>query len=70
MIHYKLVTSRFTNLRPGERDGLVHEGWDTSVTSAYVEIVFDNHDDFLPVGGEELTLRCTIAMGMDKFNMK
>ncbi|GLE04374.1 hypothetical protein PINS_up013304 [Pythium insidiosum] len=66
-IRFCLLTSRFANLRPEERQALLHEGSGKHVMSAYVEIVFDNRDGRLPVDTEEVVLRRTIGVKKDEF---
>jgi structural maintenance of chromosome 3 (chondroitin sulfate proteoglycan 6) len=66
-IRFCLLTSRFANLRPEERQALLHEGAGKHVMSAYVEIVFDNHDGRLPVDTDEVVLRRTIGVKKDEF---
>ncbi|KAG7389662.1 Structural maintenance of chromosomes protein 3 [Phytophthora boehmeriae] len=66
-IRFGLLTSRFANLRPDERQALLHEGSGKHVMSAYVEIVFDNSDGRLLVDDSEVTLRRTIGVKKDEF---
>ncbi|KAE9010354.1 Chromosome segregation protein [Phytophthora rubi] len=66
-IRFGLLTSRFANLRPEERQALLHEGSGKHVMSAYVEIVFDNSDGRLPVDDAEVALRRTIGVKKDEF---
>ncbi|CAI5742589.1 unnamed protein product [Hyaloperonospora brassicae] len=66
-IRFGLLTSRFANLRPDERQALLHEGAGKHVMSAYVEIVFDNRDGRLPVDDDEVALRRTIGVKKDEF---
>lgn len=66
-IRFCLLTSRFANLRPEERQALLHEGAGKHVLSAYVEIVFDNSDGRLPVDDAEVVLRRTIGVKKDEF---
>lgn len=66
-IRFGLLTSRFANLRPEERQALLHEGAGKHVLSAYVEIVFDNQDGRLPVDTDEVVLRRTIGVKKDEF---
>jgi structural maintenance of chromosome 3 (chondroitin sulfate proteoglycan 6) len=71
---------RFTNLRPEERQALLHEGSGSAAVNAYVEIVFDNSDQrFASVdtssagatgGGnlpDEVVLRRTVGLKKDEF---
>lgn len=66
-IRFGLLTSRFANLRPDERQALLHEGSGKHVMSAYVEIIFDNSDGRLPVDDSEVALRRTIGVKKDEF---
>ncbi|KAG7388045.1 Structural maintenance of chromosomes protein 3 [Phytophthora pseudosyringae] len=66
-IRFGLLTSRFANLRPEERQTLLHEGSGKHVMSAFVEIVFDNSDGRLPVDDAEVALRRTIGVKKDEF---
>ncbi|TDH65313.1 hypothetical protein CCR75_006540 [Bremia lactucae] len=66
-IRFGLLTSRFANLRPEERQALLHEGSGKHVMSAYVEIIFDNSDGRLPVDDSEVALRRTIGVKKDEF---
>ncbi|KAH8591818.1 hypothetical protein B0O99DRAFT_266349 [Bisporella sp. PMI_857] len=52
-----------------ERQALLHEGSGSAVTSAYVEIIFDNSDDRFPTGKEELILRRTIGLKKDEYSL-
>lgn len=66
-IRFVLLTSRFANLRPDERQALLHEGAGKHVLAAFVEIVFDNSDGRLPVDSDEVVLRRTIGVKKDEF---
>lgn len=44
-----VLSDEFTHLRPEQRQGLLHEGTGARVISAYVEIIFDNSDNRVPV---------------------
>uniref|UniRef100_A0A0E0G0Q6 SMC hinge domain-containing protein n=1 Tax=Oryza nivara TaxID=4536 RepID=A0A0E0G0Q6_ORYNI len=57
----------FQNLRSEDRGALLHEGADISVLSAFVEIVFDNSDNRIPVDKEEVRLRRTVASKKDEY---
>jgi structural maintenance of chromosome 3 (chondroitin sulfate proteoglycan 6) len=52
-----------------ERQALLHEGSGSAVTSAYVEIIFDNSDDRFPTGHHEVVLRRTIALKKDEYSV-
>lgn len=47
-----VLSDEFTHLRPDARQQLLHEGTGDRVMSAYVEIIFDNTDNRVPVSGE------------------
>lgn len=44
-----VLSDEFTHLRPEQRQALLHEGTGARVISAYVEIIFDNSDNRVPV---------------------
>lgn len=44
-----MLSDEFNNLRPEQRQSLLHEGTGPRVISAFVEIVFDNSDNRIPV---------------------
>lgn len=44
-----VLSDEFTHLRPEQRQALLHEGTGSRVLSAYVEIIFDNSDNRIPV---------------------
>ena len=44
-----VLSDEFNNLRPEQRQSLLHEGTGPRVISAFVEIVFDNSDNRIPV---------------------
>lgn len=44
-----VLSDEFTHLRPEQRQSLLHEGTGARVISAYVEIIFDNSDNRVPV---------------------
>ncbi|KAF8109805.1 hypothetical protein N665_0091s0034 [Sinapis alba] len=57
------------NLRNEDRRALLHEGSGHQVGSAFVEIVFDNSDNRIPVDKEEIRLRRTIGLKKDEYFM-
>lgn len=57
-----VLSDEFTHLRPEQRQALLHEGTGTRVLSAYVEIIFDNSDNRIPVS--------IISIRMVDFQMK
>jgi len=66
-IQFVLLGPRFANLRPEDRQHLLHEGAGSSVMAAYVEIIFDNSDGRLSIDGDEVVLRRTIGHKKDEF---
>lgn len=52
-----------------ERQALLHEGSGSAVTTAYVEIIFDNSDERFPTGKDELILRRTIGLKKDEYSL-
>ncbi|KAI5667157.1 hypothetical protein M9H77_17010 [Catharanthus roseus] len=62
-----VISDLFHNLRAEERIALLHEGTGHQVTSAFVEIVFDNSDNRIPVDKEEVRLRRTIGQKKDQY---
>lgn len=62
-----VISDLFHNLRSEERHALLHEGAGHQVLSAFVEIVFDNSDNRIPVDKEEVRLRRTIGLKKDEY---
>eukprot|EP00898_Chlorokybus_atmophyticus_P004172 jgi/Chlat1/4756/Chrsp308S04740 len=62
-----VLSDLFTHLRPEDRQALLHEGAGNAVLQAYVEIVFDNSDNRLPLDREEVRLRRTIGAKKDEY---
>ncbi|CAN4099065.1 unnamed protein product [Withania somnifera] len=62
-----VISDLFHNLRNEERQALLHEGAGHQVLSAFVEIVFDNSDNRMPVDKEEVRLRRTIGLKKDEY---
>ncbi|KAJ3670865.1 hypothetical protein LUZ60_008291 [Juncus effusus] len=50
-----------------EKHALLHEGTGHQVVSAFVEIVFDNSDNRIPVDREEVRLRRTVTLKKDEY---
>lgn len=44
-----VLSDEFTHMRPEQRQALLHEGAGSRIMSAYVEIIFDNTDNRVPV---------------------
>ncbi|XP_062171710.1 structural maintenance of chromosomes protein 3 [Alnus glutinosa] len=62
-----VLSDLFHNLRSEDRHALLHEGAGHQVLSAFVEIVFDNSDNRIPVDKEEVCLRRTIGLKKDEY---
>ncbi|KAH6774821.1 Structural maintenance of chromosomes family protein [Perilla frutescens var. frutescens] len=62
-----VISDLFHNLRNEDRQALLHEGAGHQVLSAFVEIVFDNSDNRIPVDKEEVRLRRTIGVKKDEY---
>uniref|UniRef100_R7WDJ5 Structural maintenance of chromosomes protein 3 n=1 Tax=Aegilops tauschii TaxID=37682 RepID=R7WDJ5_AEGTA len=63
-----VLSDMFQNLRCEDRRGaLLHEGAGHSVISAFVEILFDNSDNRIPVDREEVRLRRTVSSKKDEY---
>ncbi|XP_019434196.1 PREDICTED: structural maintenance of chromosomes protein 3 [Lupinus angustifolius] len=62
-----VLSDLFQNLRNEDRHALLHEGAGHQVVSAFVEIVFDNSDNRIPVDKEEVRLRRTIGAKKDEY---
>eukprot|EP00771_Trimastix_marina_P001020 gnl/Trimastix_PCT/2064.p1 GENE.gnl/Trimastix_PCT/2064~~gnl/Trimastix_PCT/2064.p1 ORF type:complete len:1189 (+),score=483.16 gnl/Trimastix_PCT/2064:114-3680(+) len=56
-----------TPLRQEERQAMLHEGAGNAVMSAFVEIVFDNSDNRLPIDKHEVRIRRTIGLKKDEY---
>nr|XP_016488728.1 PREDICTED: structural maintenance of chromosomes protein 3-like [Nicotiana tabacum] len=62
-----VVSDLFQNLHNEERQAFLHEGAGHQVLSAFVEIVFDNSDNRMPVDKEEVRQRRTIGLKKDEY---
>ncbi|KAG9459745.1 hypothetical protein H6P81_004253 [Aristolochia fimbriata] len=62
-----VLSDLFQNLRSEDRHALLHEGAGHQVVSAFVEIVFDNSDNRIPVDKDEVRLRRTIGLKKDEY---
>ncbi|XP_050530372.1 structural maintenance of chromosomes protein 3-like isoform X2 [Daktulosphaira vitifoliae] len=62
-----VLSDEFSNLRPEQRQALLHEGMGPRVVTAYVEIIFDNADNRLPIERDEITLRRVIGAKKDQY---
>ncbi|XP_023219762.1 structural maintenance of chromosomes protein 3-like isoform X2 [Centruroides sculpturatus] len=62
-----VLSDEFSHLRPEQRQALLHEGTGPRVLNAYVEIIFDNTDNRLPIDKEEVSLRRVIGSKKDQY---
>ncbi|KAL4333893.1 hypothetical protein GQ457_07G035910 [Hibiscus cannabinus] len=62
-----VLSDLFQNLRSEDRHALLHEGAGHQVVSAFVEIVFNNSDNRIPVDKVEVRLRRTIGLKKDEY---
>ena len=56
-----VLSDEFSHLRPDQRQQLLHEGPGQRTMIAYVEIIFDNADNRLPIDEPIVTLRRQIG---------
>jgi len=66
-IQFVLSADEFSNLRQEERQALLHEGTGPRVLSAYVELIFDNSDNRIPIDKDEVSLRRVIGSKKDQY---
>ncbi|XP_063720697.1 structural maintenance of chromosomes protein 3-like isoform X2 [Symsagittifera roscoffensis] len=64
-----VLADDFSNLRAEQRLALLHEGTGQRITTANVEIIFDNRDNRLPIEQEEVSLQRVIGAKKDEFFM-
>jgi len=62
-----VLSDEFGPLRAETRKTLLHEGAGQPVLSAYVEIVFDNRDNRIPIDKAEVRIRRTIGLSKDEY---
>ncbi|KAI3723900.1 hypothetical protein L2E82_35662 [Cichorium intybus] len=62
-----VISDLFDNLRNEDKRTFLHEGAGHQVLSAFVEIVFNNSDNRIPVDKEEVHLRRTISTKKDVY---
>ncbi|CAG0882056.1 unnamed protein product [Darwinula stevensoni] len=62
-----VLSDEFSYLRPEQRQALLHEGTGPRVISAFVEIIFDNTDQRLPIDKEEVFVRRVIGSKKDQY---
>lgn len=62
-----VLSDEFSHMHEDERQALLHEGTGPRVLNAYVEIIFDNSDNRIPIEREEVTLRRVIGAKKDQY---
>lgn len=62
-----VLSDEFSHLRPEQRQQLLHEGPGQRTLVAYVEIIFDNSDNRLPIDETSVTLRRQIGLKKDQY---
>ena len=62
-----MLSDEFSHLRPDQRQQLLHEGPGQRTMIAYVEIIFDNSDNRLPIDEPTVTLRRQIGLKKDQY---
>lgn len=62
-----VLSDEFSHLRHEQRQQLLHEGTGQRIMTAYVEIIFDNSDNRLPIDDSEVALRRQIGLKKDQY---
>lgn len=62
-----VLSDEFSHMREEQRQALLHEGTGPRVISAFVEIIFDNSDNRIPIEKDEVTLRRVIGSKKDQY---
>ncbi len=62
-----VLSDEYTVLKEEDRIGLLHEGSGPKVLSAFVEIIFDNSDNRLPIDKSEVAIKRAIGMKKDQY---
>ncbi|CAG5133454.1 unnamed protein product [Candidula unifasciata] len=62
-----VLSDEFNHMRPEQRQALLHEGTGPRVISAFVEIIFDNSDNRVPIEKDEVVLRRVIGSKKDQY---
>jgi len=62
-----VLSDEFSHLRQEQRQALLHEGTGARVISAFVEIIFDNSDNRIPIDKDEVSLRRVIGSKKDQY---
>lgn len=58
-----MLSDEFSHMRPEQRQALLHEGTGPRVITAFVEIIFDNSDNRIPVSLSSFTCFFLFALG-------
>jgi structural maintenance of chromosome 3 (chondroitin sulfate proteoglycan 6) len=62
-----VLLDEFTQIRPNDRQALLFSGKGNPITTAFVEIVFDNADQRLPLSHPEISIRRSIGLNKDEY---
>ncbi|KAL8567919.1 hypothetical protein ACOMHN_059041 [Nucella lapillus] len=62
-----VLSDEFSHMRPEQRQALLHEGTGPRVITAFVEIIFDNSDNRIPIEKDEVVLRRVIGSKKDQY---
>ncbi|XP_046369014.1 structural maintenance of chromosomes protein 3-like [Haliotis rufescens] len=62
-----VLSDEFSHMRPEQRQALLHEGTGPRVITAFVEIIFDNSDNRIPIDKDEVVLRRVIGSKKDQY---
>ncbi|KAL3314761.1 Structural maintenance of chromosomes protein 3 [Cichlidogyrus casuarinus] len=62
-----VLSDEFSHLASQDKQSLLHEGTGPRVISAYVEIIFDNTDNRIPLDKNEVSLRRIIGNKKDQY---
>lgn len=67
-IRFVLCDDKFYNMSHAERQHLIYQGpGPTDILSSFVEIVFDNSDNRIPIERDEVVLRRSIGLKKDEY---
>ncbi|XP_025093657.1 structural maintenance of chromosomes protein 3-like [Pomacea canaliculata] len=62
-----VLSDEFSHMRPEQRQALLHEGTGPRVITAFVEVIFDNSDNRIPIEKDEVVLRRVIGSKKDQY---
>jgi structural maintenance of chromosome 3 (chondroitin sulfate proteoglycan 6) len=62
-----VLLDEFAQIRPNDRQALLFSGTGIPITTAFVEIVFDNTDQRLPLSQPEISIRRSIGLNKDEY---